>query len=64
MDDATARKAQMMEDRRKIEEAFPKILEQIVVPACEETDDAMDHLRKVDTHNIHVYICVCFSKSV
>ena len=49
MDDATARrKAQMVEDRRKIQEAFPKILEQIVSPACEETNDAKEHVRKVD----------------
>ena len=64
MDDATARrKAQMVEDRRKIEEAFPNILEQIVSPACEETKDAMEHIRKVDTHT-HIYMFLFFEKKM
>ena len=46
--DATSRKAQLLCDKKKFDESFPKIIDQVTATSsCEENKDAIEHYRKV-----------------
>ena len=45
--DSAKRKAQLVHDKKKFDEALPKIFEQVTVSRCAENKDAIEHYRKV-----------------
>ena len=46
--DANSRKAQLLCDKKKLDESFPKIIDQVTsTSSCEENKDAIEHYRKV-----------------
>jgi hypothetical protein len=47
MEEAKARKAQLVLDKQKFQETLPKIINQVIGAECSQTKEATEHFRQV-----------------